>query len=64
MGDKASELLFKARTEDLEVNVKTYRWTPGLGKQCKACRRKLDEVIQHIVCGYNEVREQAMQEIK
>jgi hypothetical protein len=65
-GDKASELLFKARTGDLEVNAKIHRWTPGLEKFCEVCKKNEEETVQHMIAeciGYNEEREQAMLEI-
>ena len=48
-GDFASQLLFRARTQSLEVNARTYRWSDNGNKECKCCDLKVDESVEHII---------------
>ena len=44
-GSFGSQLLFKARTQSLEVNGRTYRWSESGVKMCEQC----DESVVHLV---------------
>ena len=48
-GSWSSELLFKARSQSLEVNERTYRWNAERSKECKGCRCHADESVYHII---------------
>ena len=48
-GDFASQLLFRARTQSLEVNARTYRWSENGSKECKCCDLSVDENVEHII---------------
>ena len=48
-GDFASQLLFRARTQSLEVNGRTYRWSESGSKECKCCDLSVDENVEHII---------------
>ena len=67
-GDEGSSLLFKCRTQSLEVNFRTYRWNEERTKLCSKCRPNLivDETIRHLMaeCAfYNEERESFMSRV-
>ena len=44
-----SELLFKARTKNLEVNSRVYRWANEGSKTRRMCDREVDETIEHVM---------------
>ena len=48
-GSWSSELLFKARSQSLEVNERTHRWNAERSKECKGCRCHADESVYHII---------------
>ena len=48
-GSYSSELLFKARTQSLEVNARTYRWSDSGVKVCDQCGTGADETVEHLV---------------
>ena len=55
-GDLGSSLLFKCRTNSLEVNFRTYRWNESRSKLCSRCNLNLEETIRHLIteCSYYE----------
>ena len=70
-GNWISSLLFKARTDSLELNDRTYRFNDQRTKACEqGCTtegRLMDETIRHIMTeceGYSEAMEWAMNEYK
>ena len=48
-GSVGSQLLFKARTQSLEVNARTYRWNENREKRCMKCDLDEDETVMHVV---------------
>ena len=48
-GSFGSQLLFKARTQSLEVNARTYRWSESGVRMCEQCDRGVDESVLHVV---------------
>jgi len=48
-GSVGSQLLFKARTQSLEVNARTYRWNEGGIKKCMNCDLNEDETVMHVM---------------
>ena len=61
----SSELLFKARSQSLEVNARTYRWNAEGSKECKVCDTRAEESVFHIIVkcvGYEREREVLMHE--
>ena len=59
-GSPNSTLLFKARTQSLEVNARTYRWSETGSKMCGVCGDG-DETVEHVMVecgGYDEMREE------
>ena len=48
-GSVGSQLLFKARTQSLELNARTYRWNEGGVKRCMMCDLGEDETVMHVV---------------
>ena len=55
-GSLGSSLLFKARTESVELNARTYRWQENDDK-CKLCVRKPKEDVTHwiVECEFYDV---------
>ena len=47
-GSWAGQLLFKARTNSLEVNVRTYRWNESRQRMCMQCGMGVDETVEHM----------------
>ena len=47
-GSSAGQLLFKARTNSLEVNVRTYRWNENRQRMCMQCGMGVDETVEHV----------------
>ena len=48
-GSYGSELLFKARSQSLEVNARTYRWNSDGSKLCKMCDSGSEETVYHVI---------------
>ena len=48
-GSYASELLFKARSQSLEVNARTYRWSVDGSRECKSCGTAAEESVFHLI---------------
>ena len=48
-GSWGSELLFKARTQSLEVNGRTYRWNTDRNRMCKMCNIEEVESVYHLI---------------
>ena len=48
-GSVGSQLLFKVRTQSLELNARTYRWNEGGVKRCMMCDLGEDETVMHVV---------------
>ena len=56
----ASELLFKALSQSLEVNARTYRWTVENNKECKVCNVHVEKSEYHLTVecvGYERKRQ-------
>ena len=48
-GSVGSQLLFKARTQSLELNARTYRWNENGVKRCMNCDLNEDETVMHVM---------------
>ena len=48
-GSRGGQLLFKARTQSLEVNARTYRWAENGTRVCMQCEAEVDETVEHMV---------------
>ena len=48
-GSWAGQLLFKVRTNSLEVNVRTYRWNDNGQRMCMQCGMGVDETVEHML---------------
>merc|ERR1719154_70437 len=48
-GNKGSSLLFKARTNSLEVNDRTYRFNENRERLCKMCNMGVEETLDHLI---------------
>ena len=48
-GSWGCELLFKARSQSLEVNARTYRWNVDKRKECKMCSTGQVESVYHVL---------------
>jgi hypothetical protein len=48
-GSWGSQLLFKARSQSLELNARTYRWNERRSKSCEACDLNEDETVVHVL---------------
>ena len=48
-GTLGSDLLFRARTQCLNVNTRNYRWSESQSKECQMCDRGVDETVLHVV---------------
>ena len=58
-GNWGSTLLFKSRTNSLELNNRTFRFNEGRTKTCEACRIGADETLHHFMMechAYTDVR--------
>jgi hypothetical protein len=58
-GSWGSQLLFKARSQSLELNARTHRWNDRLSKLCEVCELNVDETVVHalVECsGYERER--------
>ena len=58
-GSRAGQLLFRARTQSLEVNARTYRWSANGSRECTQCDGGVNETVEHLVLEcprYNEER--------
>ena len=47
-GDWASSLLFKARSNSLEVNDRTYRFRENRDRNCVVCNMRVRETLDHL----------------
>ena len=66
-GSWGGELLFKARSQSLEVNARTYRWNESKSKECDMCACGMDETVYHVIVeceSYMEERSELMQVVK
>ena len=66
-GSRSGELLFKARTQSLEVNSRTYRWENDGDKTCKMCDSGRDETIEHVLLEcekYERERRSMIEDVK
>ena len=67
-GSWESRLLFKARSNSLEIGERKYRWT-GADKECQACRQlgeRIEETLEHVIIEcpkYEEERGELMERI-
>ena len=62
-GNWASSLLFKARTNSLELRSRVYRFEGNGDKTCLACNMGCEETVHHIIVecqAYEEVRVSAI----
>ena len=48
-GSWGCELLFKARSQSLEVNARTYKWNENKSKECKMCGSGQVESVYHVI---------------
>ena len=58
-GSYSSDLLFKARSQSLEVNDRTYRWNDVGSRECQVCRTGDVESVYHVIvecAGYERER--------
>ena len=63
-GSLGGDLLFRARTQCLDVNARNYRWSESRSKVCQMCDRGVDETVLHVVLEcekYNRERTRMMQ---
>ena len=66
-GDMGSSLLFKARTNSLEINDRTYRYNESRDKLCKMCNRRAEETLDHLITdcsAYDSARDIAISKYK
>ena len=66
-GSYASELLFKARSQSLEVNARTYRWSVDGSRECKICDIGVEESVFHLFVecsGYMNERVMLMRHVR
>ena len=66
-GSYGSELLFKVRSQSLEVNGRTYRWNVDGSKECKVCGNCEVESVYHmfVECeGYERERQVLIQVVR
>ena len=66
-GSFGSELLFKVRSQSLEVNARTYRWNEDGSKECKVCAMGIDESVYHVIvecAGYMRERQEFMTNVR
>ena len=66
-GGWSSELLFKSRSQSLELNARTYRWNATRSKECKVCNTNEIESVFHVIvqCAkYERERRMLMQTVK
>ena len=66
-GSFGSELLFKVRSQSLEVNARTYRWNEDGSKECKVCAMGVDESVYHMIveCAeYERERQEFMTNVR
>jgi hypothetical protein len=52
-GSWGSQLLFKARSQSLEVNARTYRWNESRSKVCEMCDLNENETVVHVLVECN-----------
>ena len=48
-GSLGSDLLFRARAQCMDVNVRNYRWSESGSKECQMCDRGEDETVEHVL---------------
>ena len=48
-GSWGGELLFRAMSQSLEVNARTYRWKESKSKKCDMCACGMDETVYHVI---------------
>jgi hypothetical protein len=48
-GSWGSQLLFKARSQSLEVNARTHRWNVSRSKICEVCDLNEEETVVHVL---------------
>lgn len=48
-GGLGGQLLFKARSQSLELNARTYRWSANGRKECDQCTTEEHETVEHAV---------------
>ena len=66
-GSWGSELLFKARSQSLEVNGRTYRWNTDGSRLCKVCRNLEVESVYHVIVecvGYERERQVLIEAVR
>ena len=66
-GDWGSSLLFRARTNSLEVGDRTYRFNETREKTCLGCNMGVDETVEHIMAecpAYDGDRDKVIREYK
>ena len=66
-GNKGSSLLFKARTNSLEINDRTYRFNGSRDRWCKMCNRGVEETLDHVIVecsAYDTARDIAISKYK
>ena len=51
-GSWGCELLFKARSQSLEVNARTYRWNADKSRECKMCSTEQVESVYYMLVEY------------
>ena len=56
-GNEGSSLLFKARTNSLEVNNRTYRFNENRERRCKMCIMTVEDTVDHFIveCPVNDI---------
>ena len=65
-GSWGSELLFKARSQSVEVNGRTHRWSADRCRLCKVCGSRGVESVFHIIAEcekYEQERQVFMDEV-
>ena len=48
-GSLGGDLLFRARAQCMDVNVRNYRWSEFRSKVCQMCDMGEDETVEHMV---------------
>lgn len=48
-GSLGSDLLFRARAQCMDVNVRNYRWSESGSKMCQMCDMGEDETVEHVL---------------
>ena len=47
-GSLGGDLLFRARSQCMDVNARNYRWSESHSKLCQMCDIGVDETVEHV----------------